>query len=53
MNNWLQTYAYRIEIQWWMFVLAAAISIVIAWSTIAWQAFRAANANPVDSLRDE
>lgn len=53
MNKWLQTYAYRIEIQWWMFVLAAVISVVIAWSTIAWQAFRAANANPVDSLRDE
>lgn len=53
MNNWLQTYAYRIDIQWWMFALAAGLAIVIAWSTIAWQAFRAANANIVDSLRDE
>jgi len=53
MNNWLQTYAYRIEIQWWMFLLAAVISIGIAWSTIAWQALKAARANPVDSLRDE
>lgn len=53
MSKWLQTYAYRIDIQWWMFALAAGVSVLIAWSTIAWQAFRAANANIVDSLRDE
>lgn len=53
MNKWLQTYAYRIQIQWWMFVGAACVSIIIAWVTIAWQAFKVANANPVDSLRNE
>lgn len=53
MNNWLKEYAYRINIQWWMFALAIGVTVFIAWSTIAWQAFRAASANPVDSLRDE
>ena len=53
MNNWLQAYAYRITIQWWMFALAAGLALLIAWSTIAWQAFRAASTNIVDSLRDE
>lgn len=53
MNGWLQAYAFRIDIQWWMFALAAIIALTIAWSTIAWQTFRAARVNPVDSLRDE
>jgi len=53
MNSWLQAYAFRINIQWWMFALAASIAVFIAWSTIAWQTFRAARVNPVDSLRDE
>ncbi|MGO3162074.1 MAG: ABC transporter permease [Sphingobacteriaceae bacterium] len=53
MNKWLQTYAYRIQIQWWMVLGAGCLSIIIAWLTIAWQAFRVANANPINSLRDE
>ena len=53
MHSWLKMYAYRVGIQWWMFALAAVISVIIAWSTIAWQTFRAARANPVNSLRDE
>jgi ABC-type antimicrobial peptide transport system, permease component len=53
MNNWLADFAYRIDIQWWMFVVAGLAAVVIALLTVGWQAIRAAMANPVDSLRDE
>ncbi|MFD1768435.1 ABC transporter permease [Sphingobacterium suaedae] len=53
MNNWLQSFAYRIPIAWWMFVVAGLLTLVIAVATISWQTLRAAMANPVDSLRDE
>ena len=53
MNSWLADYAYRIDIQWWMFVAAGAAALAIALLTVSWQATRAALANPVDSLRDE
>lgn len=53
MNQWLQDFAYRVEIQWWMFVLAGTISVLIALLTVSSQALKAAIANPVDSLRDE
>jgi putative ABC transport system permease protein len=49
----LQDFAYRIDIEWWMFVLAGMMAIVVAIFTVATQAIRAAVANPVDSLRDE
>jgi putative ABC transport system permease protein len=49
----LEDFAYRIEIQWWMFVLAGLVTIGIALITVSWQAIRAAVANPVNSLRDE
>lgn len=53
MNKWLEDFAYRIQIQWWLFVLAGLITIGIALITVSWQAIRAAVANPVKSLRDE
>ena len=53
MNQWLQDFAYRVEIQWWMFVLAGTIAVLIALFTVSFQAVKAALANPVDSLRDE
>jgi len=53
MNKWLQAFAYRVEIGWWMFVLAGCIAIIIAMITISFQAIRAAIANPVKSLRTE
>jgi putative ABC transport system permease protein len=52
-GNWLQDFAYRIEISWWMFALAGGIALAIALLTVSWQAIRAATANPVDSLRYE
>ena len=53
MNKWLQDFAYRINISWWVFLLAGIIAAVIAFVTISFQAIRAANANPVKSLRTE
>lgn len=53
MNKWLEDFAYRIDIQWWMFAIAGLAAVVIALLTVSWQAIRAALVNPVDSLRDE
>jgi putative ABC transport system permease protein len=53
MNNWLQGFAYRIPIEWWMFVLAGFGALVIAILTVGFQALKAAKANPVKSLRTE
>ena len=53
MNNWLEEFAYRIDISWWMFLLAGSIAIVIAMITVSFHAVKAAVANPVKSLRTE
>ncbi|HET6253199.1 MAG TPA: ABC transporter permease [Puia sp.] len=53
MNKWLQGYAARIEIGWWMYALVGAVALVVALATISMQVIRAALANPVDSLRTE
>jgi len=53
MNAWLSDFAYRIELQWWMFALSGAAALLVALLTVSWQAIRAAVANPVDSLRSE
>jgi len=52
-NKWLQTFAYRINISWWMFIEAGAAAIFIALITVSFQAIKAALANPVNSLRTE
>ena len=53
MDNWLQSFAYRISIQWWIFIVAAVIALIIAFVTISIQAIKAALSNPVKSLRSE
>ena len=53
MNSWLKDYAYRIDISWWMFLIAGVLTIVIALITVSFQAIKAAIANPVKSLRTE
>jgi len=53
MNKWLQDFAYRIHIGWWVFVLAAFVSVFIAIITVSFQAVKAALANPVKNLRTE
>ena len=52
-NKWLQNFAYRIEIGWWIFLLAGSLALLIALLTVSTQAIRAALANPIDSLRYE
>jgi putative ABC transport system permease protein len=53
MHKWLQDFAYRIDISWWVFIIAGMIAILIALFTISFKAIRAALANPVKSLRTE
>jgi putative ABC transport system permease protein len=53
MSKWLQGFAYRVSLHWWMFVAAAAAAVVIALLTVSYQAIKAAVANPVKSLRTE
>ena len=53
MHNWLQNYSYRINISWWVFVVAAILAVLIALITVSFQAIKAALANPVKSLRTE
>jgi ABC-type antimicrobial peptide transport system permease subunit len=53
MNNWLQQYAYKIDINWWVFVLAGVLTLCIAFLTVSYQSIKAAISNPVKSLRTE
>jgi putative ABC transport system permease protein len=52
-NKWLQNYAYKITIHWWIFVLSGLMAVVIALATMSYQTIKAATANPVKSLRSE
>jgi len=52
-NKWLQDFAYRINIGWWIFASAGVIALLIAMFTVSFQAVKAAVANPVKSLRTE
>ncbi|MEM8900691.1 MAG: FtsX-like permease family protein, partial [Bacteroidota bacterium] len=52
-NNWLKNFAYRVDIEWWVFLLAGLIAVIIAAGTVGVQSMKAAMANPVDSLRSE
>jgi putative ABC transport system permease protein len=53
MNRWLEDFAYRINISWWMFAVAVIVIMLIALITVSFQAIKAAIANPVKSLRTE
>jgi len=53
MNKWLQDFAYRIEVEWWVFILSSVVALLVALATLGHHAIRAAMANPVDSLRYE
>jgi putative ABC transport system permease protein len=53
MHHWLQNYAFRMELQWWLFVLPGILIIGIAIITVSFQSVKAALANPVKSLRNE
>jgi putative ABC transport system permease protein len=51
MDSWLQNFVYRIDLSWWIFLIAGTLALLIALATISGQAIRAATANPVKSLR--
>jgi putative ABC transport system permease protein len=53
MNKWLQGFAYKIPVEWWMFATSGLVAIVVAVLTISYHAFKAGVANPVNSLRSE
>ena len=53
MSNWLQNFAYRTPLHWWVFAIAAVITFFIALFTVSIKALKAAIANPVQSLRTE
>ena len=53
MDQWLQNFAYRISIAWWVFVLAGGLAIAIAFITVGLQSIKAALANPVNALKNE
>ncbi|MBK7938326.1 MAG: ABC transporter permease [Lewinellaceae bacterium] len=52
-NKWLADFAYRIPVQWWMFAVAGAVAVAVAFLTVSYQSIKAALANPVKSLRSE
>jgi putative ABC transport system permease protein len=53
MNKWLQGFAYRVNVQWWVLVIAGVVAVLIAFVTISFQSIKAALANPVRSLKNE
>ena len=53
MHKWLQTFAYRTELSWWLFVLSGVLAFGIVLLTVSWQSWKAATRNPVDALRYE
>jgi putative ABC transport system permease protein len=53
MNNWLQGFAYRMNMSWWIYPGAGLLAIAIALGTVSFQTWKAAAANPVKSLRSE
>ena len=53
MKQWLSDFAYKIDMQWWMFALAGLLAVGIALLTVSFQSIKAALMNPVKSLRSE
>jgi putative ABC transport system permease protein len=53
LRGWLDKYAYRIDIEWWYFVVAGVAALLIALFTVSFQAIKAALMNPVKSLKSE
>lgn len=53
MNKWLESFAYKTELSWWIFALAGLLALLIALLTVSWQSWKAATRNPVEALRYE
>ena len=52
-GDWLQNFAYRVDVTWWVFALAGLTALLIALGTVGYQAIRAALSNPIETLRYE
>jgi putative ABC transport system permease protein len=53
MNKWLMNFAYAVKIDWWVFIFAGFIALLLSWITVSWHTFKAALTNPVNALRYE
>lgn len=53
MNRWLENFEYARPLEWWVFLVSILLTILIAMTTVFWQTFRAATANPVDAIKSE
>jgi putative ABC transport system permease protein len=53
MNKWLENFAYKTELSWWIFALAGGLALGIALITVSWQSWKAATCNPIETLRYE
>jgi putative ABC transport system permease protein len=53
MSKWLEDFAYRVNISWWIFAIAGALALIIAMLTVSMQAIKAAITNPIKNLRTE
>ncbi len=53
MHRWIQNFAYRTTIAWWIFALAILVAFIVAFATVTWQSLKTARANPVESLQNE
>jgi len=53
MFRWLEAYAYKTELTWWIFTLSGLLVLAVSLLTVSWQSWRAATRNPVEALRYE
>jgi len=53
MHKWLENFAYKTELSWWIFLLSGLLALIIALLTVTWRSWRAATRNPVEALRYE
>ncbi|CAN5167122.1 hypothetical protein BH23BAC1_BH23BAC1_22740 [soil metagenome] len=52
-RNWLDNFAYKIDLEWWYFISAGLIALIVAWLTVGTQAIKAAGVNPAVCLKDD
>jgi len=52
-NRWLQQFAYKTPVYWWVFLLAGLLIFAITVITVSWQSYKAATANPVEAIKNE
>jgi len=53
MSHWLENFAYKTDLSWWIFAIAGLAALVVALLTVSWQSLRAATRNPVEALKYE